>query len=242
MDVPFYFAFSAGIVAAFNPCGIAMFPAYIGFTFGKDRLSENILLALFRGLYLGLTLSLGFVIVFGIAGIILAFGGKFLGYSLPILGLGIGFIIAFSGVYLLLSKRNISIRVFDNLSLGNFDGLVQTFLFGIAYAMASLSCALPVFLAAVGIVVGSGLSLDSSANIIVGAIIYSLGMGSIMTVVTMSSLLFEEATTKFVNKLMPIIDQAGKIAMIFAGSYIMYYWLFGKGKEIFYLRIEQVFF
>ena len=62
-----------------------------------------------------------------------------------------------------------------------------------------------------------------------------------MTLVTISSLLFEEATTKLINKLMPIIDQLGKIAMVVAGSYIMYYWIFGKGKEVFYLRLDQIF-
>ena len=125
--------------------------------------------------------------------------------------------------------------------MGNFDGVFQTFLFGVAYAIASLSCALPVFLAAVGIVVGSGISLNGSINVIGGSVIYSLGMGAIMTLVTISSLLFEEATTKLINKLMPIIDQLGKIAMIIAGSYIMYYWIFGKGKEVFYLRLDQIF-
>lgn len=242
MDFPFYFAFSAGLIAAFNPCGIAMFPAYVGYTFGNYGSSENRSIALFKGLYLGLALSLGFVIVFGLAGILLALGGRFLGYILPILGFSIGFIITFTGIYLFLSKRNISIRIFDNVSFGNFNGLYQTFLFGIAYAIASLSCALPVFLAAVGVVVGSGISLGNSLNIIVGSIIYSLGMGTIMIAVTISSLLFEEATTKFISKLMPIIDQVGKIAMVFAGSYIMYYWILGKGKEVFYLRLDQIFF
>ena len=241
MDIPFYFAFSAGAIAAFNPCGIAMFPAYVGYSFGNYRSSGTPLLAVFRGLYLGISLSLGFLVVFGIAGILLAFGGRFIGRILPLMGFSIGLLIALVGIYLFLSKRNISLRLFNDLDLGNFDGVFQTFLFGVAYAIASLSCALPVFLAAVGIVVGSGISLNGSINVIGGSVIYSLGMGAIMTLVTISSLLFEEATTKLINKLMPIIDQLGKIAMIVAGSYIMYYWIFGKGKEVFYLRLDQIF-
>ena len=196
---------------------------------------------MFRGLYLGISLSIGFLVVFGIAGILLAFGGRFIGRILPLMGFSIGLLIALVGIYLFLSKRNISLRLFNDLDLGNFDGVFQTFLFGVAYAIASLSCALPVFLAAVGIVVGSGISLNGSINVIGGSVIYSLGMGAIMTLVTISSLLFEEATTKLINKLMPIIDQLGKIAMIIAGSYIMYYWIFGKGKEVFYLRLDQIF-
>tara|TARA_Y100000996_G_scaffold415470_1_gene410388 strand:+ start:918 stop:1646 length:729 start_codon:yes stop_codon:yes gene_type:complete len=241
MDVPFFFAFSAGAIAAFNPCGIAMFPAYVGYSLGNARSSSNPFASLFRGLYLSISLSLGFLVVFGIFGILLAFGGRFIGTLLPIMGFAIGLIITLSGLYLFLSKRNISVQIFNDIQLGNFNGFPQTFLFGIAYAIASLSCALPVFLAAVGIVVGSGISLDNSINVVVGSIIYSLGMGAIMSVVTVSSLLFEDATTKFINKLMPIIDQLGKVAMIFAGSYIMYYWILGKGEEVFYLRLEQLF-
>ena len=131
MDVPFYFAFSAGAIAAFNPCGIAMFPAYVGYSFGNFRASGNPLLAIWRGLYLGLSLSLGFLVVFGFAGILLAFGGRFIGSLLPLLGFSIGLIITIVGIFLILYKQNISLNLFSDLRLGNLDGTFQTFLFGL---------------------------------------------------------------------------------------------------------------
>ena len=38
-DIPIAFSFSAGIVAAFNPCGGAMLPAYIGYQIGSDDMN-----------------------------------------------------------------------------------------------------------------------------------------------------------------------------------------------------------
>ena len=49
MDVSLLFALSAGMVAAFNPCGAAMFPAYVGFQLGSSTESDNIFLILLKG-------------------------------------------------------------------------------------------------------------------------------------------------------------------------------------------------
>ena len=70
--MPIVFAFSAGIVAAFNPCGAAMFPAYIGYQFnsGYGRIGHGGLFV--RGVALGLSVTAGFIVVFGMMG-----GAKF---------------------------------------------------------------------------------------------------------------------------------------------------------------------
>ena len=43
MDIPIIFAFFAGIAAAFNPCGAAMLPAYIGFQLGTYKSGKNLI-------------------------------------------------------------------------------------------------------------------------------------------------------------------------------------------------------
>ena len=78
-------------------------------------------------------------------------------------------------------------------------------------------------------------------NIAVGALAYGLGMGAIMTGVTVVALFFEDATTRLVSRLLPWVDRVGKIAMVFAGIYITYYWSLGKGREILLLRLDQLF-
>ena len=145
-----------------------------------------------------------------------------------------------TGLWLLLTKRSLAVNVFGNLSFGSFQGINQTFMFGIAYALASLSCALPVFLSAVGIVVGSGVSVVGVANVVVGSLAYSLGMGLIMMSVTVSVLYFENATQRLVGILIPYVELIGKLSMVVAGAYIIVYWLIGDGAELLQYRLGEI--
>ena len=61
-DVPVAFAFGAGMVAAFNPCGAAMLPAYVGYQLSIGAETSNPLSAVMRGFYLGGVVTAGFVI------------------------------------------------------------------------------------------------------------------------------------------------------------------------------------
>ena len=240
MDVSILFAFTAGTVAAFNPCGAAMFPAYVGFHLSKSSSSLSPFFILIKGLFIGLTLTIGFVVVFGVFGILMALGFRLFGSLLPFIGLAIGTSIFLTGLWLLLTKRSLAVNVFGDLSFGSFRGINQTFMFGIAYALASLSCALPVFLSAVGIVVGSGVSVVGVANVVVGSLAYSLGMGLIMMSVTVSVLYFEDATQRLVGILIPYVELIGKLSMVVAGAYIIVYWLIGDGAELLQYRLGQI--
>ena len=240
MDVSILFAFTAGTVAAFNPCGAAMFPAYVGFHLSKSSSSLSPFFILIKGLFIGFTLTIGFVVVFGVFGILMALGFRLFGSLLPFIGLAIGMSIFLTGLWLLLTKRSLAVNVFGDLSFGSFQGINQTFMFGIAYALASLSCALPVFLSAVGIVVGSGVSVVGVANVVVGSLAYSLGMGLIMMSVTVSVLYFEDATQRLVGILIPYVELIGKLSMVVAGAYIIVYWLIGDGAELLQYRLGEI--
>ena len=240
MDVSILFAFTAGTVAAFNPCGAAMFPAYVGFHLSKSSSSLSPFFILIKGLFIGFTLTIGFVVVFGVFGILMALGFRLFGSLLPFIGLAIGTSIFLIGLWLLLTKRSLAVNVFGDLSFGSFQGINQTFMFGIAYALASLSCALPVFLSAVGIVVGSGVSVAGVANVVVGSLAYSLGMGLIMMSVTVAVLYFEDATQRLVGILIPYVELIGKLSMVVAGAYIMVYWLIGDGAELLRYRLREI--
>ena len=193
-----------------------------------------------KGLSIGFTLTIGFVVVFGVFGIFLALGFRLFGSLLPFIGLGIGAFIFLAGLWLLLMKRSLTIGVLGNLSFGSFQGINQIFMFGIAYALASLSCALPVLLSAVGIVVGSGVSATGAVNVVVGSLAYSLGMGLIMMSVTVAVLYFEDATQRLVGMLIPYVEVIGKLSMVAAGAYIVVYWTIGDGAELLRYRLGNI--
>lgn len=241
IDVPIVFAFSAGFAAAFNPCGAAMFPAYVGYHLGTVDTEANPVKAGAKSMALGLSATMGFVVVFCVVGMVLAAGGKVVGQFLPFVGLGVGILIAITGIWLLVSGRNIAIMRASRISLGQGKGLANVFLFGIAYAIASLSCALPLFLVAVGIVAGQTLSAGSVAETIAGSVMYGLGMGVVMVTATLGTVFFKEAVSRWIRAVMKYVEPIGKLAMVAAGSYLIYYWSLGKGGELLSLRAEQLF-
>ena len=240
MDVSLIFALSAGMVAAFNPCGAAMFPAYVGFQLRSSHESQSMSRLFMKGVLLGGSVTGGFVCVFGLTGVVFSLGGQLLGNALPFIGLTIGLLIVLMGIGLILTRRSAEIPILTSLAISSSNRHIDTFYFGIAYALASLSCALPIFLAAIGLVVGTGLSMESSPDIILGTLIYSVGMGTVMTLVTLAALFFEESVSTLINKFVPYVGLLGQVAMIVAGIFIIYYWTMGDGSELLLFRIKSL--
>ncbi len=241
MDVPLIFAFSAGLVAAFNPCGAAMFPAYVGYQLDSVQVSGNHIMSVIWAIVLGLSATSGFVVVFGSVGIILALGGKVVDKFLPFVGLGIGVIITSLGLFLLISRHKVGIMAASRVNLGQGKGVRSVFLFGIAYALASLSCALPVFLSAVGIVSGQSLSTSSVAGTVVVSVTYGIGMGSVLVAATLGVVFFKRVVEEGIRLARSYVEPIGNVAMVGAGMYLIYYWVFGKGSDLLVQRTEQIF-
>ena len=241
MDIPFYFAFTAGAIAAFNPCGIAMFPAYVGFRLSSKKNINGTFDILVEGFKLGALLTLGFVVVFSVIGLLMVIGFKVVGHLLPFASVLTGITLTGLGFWLIVTKRNLFVAPQFLSVFGQGNDYRNTFLFGIAYAITSVSCALPIFLSAIGVVMGSSLSTYSLTRIMASSLTYSFGMGTIMVTVTLLSLYFEEVVSRWLNKLVLYFQTFGKIAMVLAGSYILWYWTFGSGGELLRLRVEQLF-
>ena len=74
-DVNLAFAFTAGIVATINPCGFAMLPAYLSYFLGIEANSDATRGAsITRALTTGSAVSAGFLMVFGVAGLLISAG------------------------------------------------------------------------------------------------------------------------------------------------------------------------
>ena len=235
------YVFTLGMAAAFNPCGAVMFPAYVGYQLGSVQTQSNPLASGIRAVVLGGAATVGFVVVFGGVGIVLAAGGSVVGKFLPFAGLGIGVLIAGAGLWLLFSGRHIGIRSASRVNLGQGRGVRNVFLFGIAYAIASLSCALPLFLVAVGLIGGQALSAGGIAEVVMGTVTYGLGMGAVIVAATVGIVFFKELVSRGMRAVLPFVEPVGKLAMVGAGAYLIYYWTAGKGNELLVLRAEQLF-
>ncbi|MGH3792532.1 MAG: cytochrome c biogenesis protein CcdA, partial [Pseudonocardiaceae bacterium] len=66
------FALAAGLVAAVNPCGFAMLPAYLTLVVAGEQTQGSKVNAVARALAATAMMALGFLLVFGMFGLVIA--------------------------------------------------------------------------------------------------------------------------------------------------------------------------
>ena len=221
------FALAAGLASAVNPCGFAMLPAYLGMYLGDEagqQIAINPVKHFVRALAVGLTVTAGFVVLFGLVGIIIAAGAGFIGYLLQWLGLVIGIGLAIVGAWMVGGGKlytGVAARAASHMGNPAQVGMKGYFIFGISYGTASLSCTLPIFLAVVGISV-AGRSISSVFG---DFLLFALGMGIVIIALTLGMAFFKTAMVVALRKALPYIHSVGPWLMVIAGTYIVFYWL-----------------
>jgi cytochrome c-type biogenesis protein len=225
--LPFGFAFGVGMVAAVNPCGFAMLPAYLSLYLGaheEEFGKRSSMTRLLRALLVGATVSSGFVVLFGLAGLVISAGGTLLLDVMPALGIVIGGVLVLVGLWLLVGGtlhagpfERFAGRVGDprNVSIPGF------FVFGLAYGAASLSCTLPAFLAVVGSSLASG-GVMAGAGRFFG---FSLGMAAVLVTLTLALAFFKQGLVRWLRRAVPYVRLASAILLVLAGAYVIFYWL-----------------
>jgi cytochrome c-type biogenesis protein len=225
--LPFGFAFGVGMVAAVNPCGFAMLPAYLSLYLGTHEEGfgkRSSMSRLLRALLVGATVSLGFVLLFGLAGLIISAGGSALIGMMPSLGIVIGGVLVLMGLWML-AGQTLNAGIFErfagrvgdptNVSVRGF------FLFGLAYGAASLSCTLPAFLAVVGSSLASGGVLAGVGRFFG----FGLGMAALLVTLTLALAFFKQGLVKWLRRAVPYVRLASAILLVLAGAYVIFYWL-----------------
>jgi cytochrome c biogenesis protein CcdA len=220
-DVPVLLAFTGGLVATVNPCGFAMLPAYLSFFLGLDPEQGPVDRAtgLTRALHVGATVATGFVLVFGAAGLLLAAGASVLTTVLPWAALVVGGAVAGLGIWLL-AGRTLPVRlpVPGRATQGRSSGAM--FVFGLGYAVASLSCTLPVFLA----VVAGTLTRQGVATALPVFGVYALGMALPLLALTVALATGREALVRRVRVLGRYTNRFAGWLLVLAGAYIVVFW------------------
>ena len=236
------FAFFAGLVAAFNPCGAAMFPAYVGYQLEISDAIYNPYKLVLQGVFIALITTLGFIFVFSTIGILLGFASWFLIDLMPFLGLAVGLTILMIGLFLLISKKRFGILIASRVNFSEGKGIFRLFLFGVGYAAASLSCALPVFIAVIGISIGKGHpDFLGFVEVIFATFVYAIGMGTTILFATVGVISIKGAATILIKRVFPYFEVIGNLLMIAAGGYIIFYWLFGTGQALMQIKINAIF-
>ena len=224
---PLGFAFAAGMASSVNPCGFAMLPAYLGLYLGSNEKSEERVHAirhLGKALLVGGVVTAGFILLFGVVGLIIGGGARSVVDIIPWLGLSIGVVLTLVGAWLIGGGKlytGIAARAAARMGNPGQVSIRGYFLFGLSYGTASLSCTLPIFLA----VIGTSLAVADIPTALGQLALYGLGMGVVIMVLTVGIAFFKGAMVSMLRKALRYIQPVSSVLMLVAGSYIVFYWL-----------------
>jgi cytochrome c biogenesis protein CcdA len=220
--LPIGFAVAAGMVATVNPCGIMMLPSYALYQVGTARDGVSTVQRVLRALAVSVVATSAFMVVFAVVGAIITAGGRQLTRVFPVAGLLVGVGMSALGVYLLVTHKTLGIAAASRVRVDRKRTLGNAFGFGLAYAVGSLSCTLPIFL----VVVGNTLSIDAPLAAFGQFIGYALGMGVVLVSTIVGSALFQQAVSTWLNRLTPYVHRLSAMFLIGSGAYLVYYWVF----------------
>jgi cytochrome c-type biogenesis protein len=205
------------MLATVNPCGFALLPAYLSAFVGLDD-SENKTSAVTRALSVSAVLTAGFITVFGLFGVIVVPLSLRIEEYLPWATVVIGIGLTIMGILLLRGKQFV-VRI-PKLQKGGADGtLPSMFMFGISYAVASLSCTIGPFLA----VTSTTFRNETYLSGVTIFVLYGIGMGIVVAVLTMAVALAKDGLVAKFRSLVPKMNKIAGGLLVVAGLYVAYY-------------------
>lgn len=228
IEAPFALAFTAGLVATVNPCGFAMLPAYLSYFLGTDdEPGSGTSTVVARGLVIGAVVSTGFLVVFGAAGFLVTLGLRSIISAIPWAAMVIGAGLVVLGLAMVAGYEPILRLPGPGRGVqGRSHGAV--FVFGVSYAIASLSCTLPIFLTVVA-------GAIPQTNLISGVLlflVYGTGMSLVLLVVTLALAVGKDRLVGRLRRSAAYINRVSGAILVLAGAYIVWFWVTSLGNPL----------
>ncbi|GGM62794.1 integral membrane protein [Longimycelium tulufanense] len=219
--VPVALAFTAGTLAAFNPCGFALLPTYLSLFVagGGSTPAGGRAAALRRALAATLAMTGGFVTVFGLFGLVVAPLATSVERYLPWLTVVIGIALVGLGGWLLAGKEVVVSTPKLRTRGDPVRSSASMVLYGISYAVASLSCTIGPFLALTTAALRAG-SLVTAFGVFAA---YAAGMGLVVGILTLAAALAQQSLITRMRQVMRYVSRAGGGLLVLGGLYVTYY-------------------
>ncbi|GEC08949.1 cytochrome C biogenesis protein CcdA [Streptomyces spinoverrucosus] len=217
-DLPLALALSAGMLAAVNPCGFALLPAYLSLlVLGDDSPSRAV--AVGRALTATAAMTVGFAALFGVFGLAVQPVAGQVQEQLPWFTIAFGLLMAVAGTWLLAGRQLPTLAPKLRRAPTVTRSLPSMALFGMAYATASLGCTIAPFLA---IVVSAFRSGSTGEGIALFAA-YAAGMGLIVGAASLTVALTRTTAVTRLRRLGAIAPRLGGALLLCVGAYVAYY-------------------
>jgi cytochrome c-type biogenesis protein len=210
-------ALGAGMLAALNPCGFALLPAYLTLLVTGDQPNRPVAVA--RALKMTSAMTAGFTSVFVVFGLAIApvasSAQRYLPWFTVVVGLGV----AGAGLWMLTGRTLPGPTPRPGSGAPITRSLRSMFGFGVSYALASLTCTVAPFLA----VVASAFRMESFVAGSMLFLVYAAGMGLVVGTAALAVALAQQSVVRRARRLGQVVPTAGGILLLLIGAYVAYY-------------------
>ena len=215
----FAYSFMLGILAAVNPCGFVLLPAYLLYFLGIDSANPAAQRApIRRALLVSAAVSSGFLLVFLVIGTISRLFTQWIELNAKYAGLLIGVALVVMGLAMLAGWKPSFITPAIG---GKRDRSLRTmFVFGIAYAVASIGCTIGFLTTAI---FGS-IGLHGFASGVLSIVLYGVGMGLLVSTLTVTLAVAQGGLLRVLKNGLRYMDKLAASFIVLTGIYLTWYW------------------
>jgi cytochrome c biogenesis protein CcdA len=219
------------MLAAVNPCGFPVLPAYlemfVGRAGGESQATApqpNLGARAGRAVAAGAFCTAGFVGLFGLLGLLVNLGWTAVsGQSADVarylmVAAGIGMVVVGSAGLL---RRPLRLRLPEIKGGVGLRRPAMLTIFGVSYGVASIGCALPLFLGGVATSFTRINSLTGSADLVS----YALGMGAVLSGLALAIAVCGPSAARPLRRLSRFVPLVGSAILVLVGVYLTGYWL-----------------
>ena len=215
----FAYSFILGVLAAVNPCGFVLWPTYLIFFLGT-REEPNLKTGerLRRALVVSSGISLGFLAIFFVIGVISRLFTQWIELNAKYASLAIGIVLVIGGARMLTGwTPKFAVPQIGGVQTKTFRATV---IYGVAYAVASIGCTIGFLTTAV---FGS-IALHGFISGVLSILLYGLGMAMLVTALTVSLAFAKTGILTIVRNQLHLIQRLGAIFVTLTGIYLVFYW------------------
>ena len=215
----FAYSFMLGILAAVNPCGFVLLPAYLLYFLGIDSANPAAQRApIRRALLVSAAVSSGFMLVFLVIGTISRLFTQWIELNAKYAGLLIGVALVVMGLAMLAGWKPSFIT--PSISGERDRSLRAMFIFGIAYAVASIGCTIGFLTTAI---FGS-IGLNGFASGVLSIVLYGAGMGLLVSTLTVTLAVARGGLLRVLKNGLRYMDKLAAGFIVLTGMYLTWYW------------------
>jgi cytochrome c-type biogenesis protein len=212
-------SFLRGLAAAVNPCGFILLPTYLMYFLGlQGQHPGSQRASIRRGLVVSGAVSAGFLTVFLAVGLISVHFTQWINQNARYATVVIGAALIVLGVAMLFGyKLPISTPRLD--AGGRERTVASMFVYGIAYAVASIGCSIGLFIATLFTRTRTDGVLSGIANFVA----YGTGMALLVTALTITLAVANTGLLRVLRTGMRHVESIAAVFVVLSGLYLVYY-------------------